>query len=432
MPVKINADGTWSQDYVGPYTGYHTLAPETLIPDNASPAFNNFMLRNAELRSRPALTALTGGNSGGIGTPVGQTVFLDANGTYHLVSWSDTLSGFSLLQWNPSGPGWVNVGPAAYAPLQGNPLAYRTFANTVYYTGIGFLAGQPHRLSGGGGGRPAQTFPVVGLWDGITATPTWTQTFSDSSVSRSIAGISLTDSPTVGGSLPGAPTIVGPIAIGAGFISELNNTLLLANVTIADQGNSNKIYTFPNLIWWSANGLPLQWDPTQNTSAGFNPFLDVPDQITGLAMLGIAGYIFRAAGITQMTPTGSSSTPWEFDHMWASDRGIGNAYPWSIAQYGPTAAFIAQDNIYALSITNASPIGGTARDAIMTDLSNASGTAFANIIPIFNLGYVYLTYQLFIPMSTFVRQWVYSFEEKNWAPWNLNAFGSVSAAPSLV
>jgi hypothetical protein len=258
----------------------------------------------------------------------------------------------------------------------------------------------------------------MGYWDGIAAAPVYQQTFTDASVSNSVAGISLTDSPTVGGSLPGGPTITGPIAIGAAYIAELNNQILLANVTIRDQGAS-KNYNFPNLIWWSANGLPLQWDPTQNTSAGFDPFLDVSDQITGLAMLGVAGYIFRNFGITQMATTGSAVTPFQFDHMWASNHGIGNVFPWSIAQYGPTAAFVAQDNIYSLSITNAQPIGGTARDAIMTDLANANGVPFANILPILQNGFVYLTYRLLIPFTGFIREYVYSFEEQNWTPQDL-------------
>lgn len=413
MAIQIKGDGTWAAEYEGPYLGLDTEKPETLISDKVSPSFNNFMLRNAELRSRPALTLPFNGTVlNGPFQPftVGISSFLDINGTYHTVAWS----GPSLYQYDPTllpASPWRVVGPAGPATLVQQPLAYRTFANNIYYTSSAFLAQR------GGGGIPVVT-PFLAYWDGITAAPIFQHTFGDGSTSNSIAGISLTTSPTVGGSLPGGPTIIGPIAIGAGYLAELNNQLILANISIKDQGNG-KIYNFPTLIWWSANGLPLQWDPTVNTSAGENPFLDVQDQITGLAMLGIAGYIFRTNGITQMTPTGSAVTPWEFDHMWASEHGIGNILPWSIAQYGPTAAFVAQDNIYSLSVTNAQPIGGTARDAIMADLANAAWPPVANIIPIFTAGYVYLTYVLLIPFATFVRQWTYSFEEKNWAPWDL-------------
>ena len=413
MAIQIKSDGTWAAEYEGPYQGLDVQKPETLISDKASPSFNNFMLRNSELRSRPNFALPFTGNifNFPVPFPVGVSSFLDINGTYHTVAWA----GNNMYQYNPtllpSAP-WSVVGAAGPGSLAQQPLAYRTFANNIYYTASALLA-PPH-----GSGGIAVVTPFLAYWDGIAAAPIFTQPFGDGSTSNSIAGISLTDSPTVGGSLPGGPTIVGPIAIGAGFLAELNNQLLLANVSIKDQGNG-KIYNFPTLIWWSANGLPLQWDPTQNTSAGFNPFLDVSDQITGLAMLGIAGYIFRTFGITQMTPAGSAVTPWEFDHMWASDHGIGNVLPWSISQYGPTAAFVAQDNIYSLSVTNAQPIGGTARDAIMTDLANCSGPPVANIIPSFKAGYVYLTYQILIPFPSFTREYVYSFEDKNWATWDL-------------
>ena len=408
MAIKINSDGSWQAEYLGPYAGLHVQAPATNIPDNASPAFNNFMLRNAELRSRPNFAQYPGGSIPGY--PLGVTTFLDANGNYHAVTWEAD----QLYQYAPSVPGWVDVGTASPGNMEYNPVNYQAFANILYYTNVGIITYGPHVP---GGGKPPVITPFMAYWDGIAAAPVYTQTYSDASTSNSIAGISLTNSPTVGGSLPGAPTIVGPISIGAAYLAELDDQLILGNVTILDQG-TGKIYNFPNLIWWSANGLPLQWDPTENVSAGFNPFLDVSDQITGLAMLGVAGYIFRNYGITQMAPTGQAITPWEFDHMWASNHGIGNVLAWSLAQYGPTCCFVAQDNIYSLSITNVQPIGGTARDAIMSDLANAAGPSFANIIPILVSGFTYLTYQLEIPFVTFIRIYLYSFEDQNWSTWD--------------
>lgn len=432
MAIQIKGDGTFSIEYVGnpTYAGLHVQAPETNIPDNASPSFNNFMLRNAEIRSRPALVQ----PFGGIGTwQLGVTSFLDINGTYHTVGWS----GFNLYQYNPAllpGNPWALVGQASPGNMQTNPVAYRAFANTIYYTNVAFIASPPHRP--GGAGKPPVITPFMGYWDGIAAAPVFTTVFSDASVSQSAAGISRTNSPTVGGSLPGGPTMVGPLDIGAGFIGELNNQLILANISVKDEGKGT-IFKFPNLIWWSANGLPLQWDPTVNTSAGFNPFLDVPDLITGMATMGVAGYIFRTNGITQFAPTGSAVAPFQFDHMWSSEHGIGNVQPWSIAQYGPSAAFVAEDNIYSLSITSANPIGGTARDAIYSDIANAVASPFANITPKFKAGYIYLTYVILIPMNGFVRMYVYSFEEKNWATWDLPITGNpvqyaLTCAPNLV
>lgn len=432
MAIQIKSDGSLSIEYEGPFAGLDVQKPETLVSDKASPSFNNFMLRNAELRSRPAFTLLwqfPGVLAGGF-CILGIASFLDINGTYHTVFWEKNF----MSQYDPTllpATPWAVGMTAAPGNLGTNPVSYRTFANSIYYTDIGFISGGPP--SPGGGGGTAQTFPFVGYWDGIAAAPVFTHTFPDASVTQSIAGISLTNSPTVGGSLPGGPTIVGPIAIGGGFIGELDNHLILANITIKDQNGAGTIYNFPNTIWWSANGLPLQWDPTVNTSAGFNSFLDVPDLITGMATLGVAGYLFRTNGITQFAPTGSAVTPFRFDHMWASDHGIGNVLAWSIAQYGPTAAFVAQDNIYALSVTNAQAIGGTARDAIMADIANASGPPFANFIPIFKAGYVYLTYQLIIPIGNILRFYLYSFEDKNWSAWDEFIFApGINCVPNVV
>lgn len=416
--AQIGKNGQWVAEYVGPYAGLNVQVPENLIPDNASPSFNNFMLRNAELRSRPTLSNAFDLTNAPTEPQLGITTFVDVNGTYHTVLWS----GSSLFQFqkqiSPVSP-WVIVGTASPGDMKTNPVSYRAFANAIWYTDKAALIGSNN--------APIIN-PFLGTWNGLSAAPQFTQVQFDASVTESVAGIALTDSPTVGGSLPGAPTVTGPLAIGGLYLGELNNQLILANVSVLDQG-TGVTYSFPNLIWWSANGLPFEWDPVHNTSAGFNPFLDVPDMITGLATLGIAGYIFRTNGITQFNPTGSAITPFSFNHMWASDHGIGNVFPFSIAQYGPSCCFIDNDNVYNLSVTSANSIGGTARDAIFTDLAAATFTPFANIAPIFVDGFVYLSYILMIPLAGFVRMYIYSFDEKNWAQWDLNIFANPGLPP---
>jgi len=51
----------------------------------------------------------------------------------------------------------------------------------------------------------------------------------------------------------------------------------------------------------------------------------------------------------------------------------------------------------------------------MADLAMASLTPVASIVPAERLGYVYLTYRISIPLSTFTRHYWYSIEDKNWA-----------------
>src|SRR5277367_5088748 len=229
------------------------------------------MLRNAEVRSRPSLSNTYNLTNAPTEPQLGITTFVDVNGTYHTVLWS----GQSMFQYNPhvvAVSPWVIVGTAAPGDMKTNPVSYRAFANAIWYTDKAALIGSNN--------APIIN-PFLGTWNGLSAAPQFTQVQFDASVTESVAGIALTDSPTVGGSLPGAPTVTGPLAIGGLYLGELNNQLILANVSVLDQG-TGVTYSFPNLIWWSANGLPFEWDPVHNTSAGFNPFLDVPDMITGL------------------------------------------------------------------------------------------------------------------------------------------------------
>jgi len=384
MSVSINKNGYFEISYVGqPYGGLHVQLPELLIPDNCSPKFSNFMLRNGELRSRPnfALEFINPDKNPSIGL----TSFRDANGTYHTVKWDGT----GLWQLSPSGqpPGsqhpWTSIGGPAFSVL--NPMSYWPFANVLYYTnGSGFMAS----------------------WDGMT------------SPVASVASVVVGNAPTVGASLPGGPTMVGPLSIGGLYLGELDSHLILANVQVIDTGNGNAFYSFPNLVWWAASNIPNQFDPVANNNAGFNPLLDVPDQITGMVTLGVAGYIFRSNGITQFNPTGRAILPFQFDHMWASEQGIGSVFPWSIASYGSLCCFISQEQIYQMGVNTVNPIGGGARDAIFADLYNATTQPVANILPVFQLGYVYLTYVVSVPLGNYTRHYVYSFEENNWSPWD--------------
>lgn len=376
-------------EYKGFEAGLDVQEPETEIPDTATPSSNNFQVRNKELRSRPPF-ALKFAGMDNINPALGVYSFLDSLGVSHTVGWNTR----GLWQLSPSGqpPGALSPWAILGGPnlVAGIPIAYQTFANILYYTNGGtFLAS----------------------WDGISQAPTSSN--SGATGATSIAAIATANAPTVAGSLPGAPTVTGPLSIGALFLAELNNQILLANVQVLDNGSGN-VFSFPNLMWWSANGIPNQFDPTVNTSAGFNPFLDVPDSITGILTLGVYGYLFRANGITFFTPTGNSQTPFQFDHLWASEHGIGNVFPWSIRAYGSIGCFISAEQIYQMGVSSFEPIGGKARDAIMADLALTSGNPVASIVPTENLGYIYLTYRISIPLTTFTRHYWYSIEDKNW------------------
>jgi hypothetical protein len=383
VSIRWGKAGYFEIEYKGFDGGLNVQEPETEIPDNATPFANNFQVRNRELRSRPAFMQQFAGMDN-INPSLGVFSFTDVNGVTHTVGWNTR----GLWQLAPAGlpPGalspWSILGGPNLVPV--NPVAYQTFANLLYYANGGtFLAS----------------------WDGIALTPT----ASNSGVanSTSVAAISVADAPTV---VPGS---TGPLSFGGLFLGELNNQILLANISLLDNG-AGTIYSFPNRLWWSANGIPTQWDFAANTSAGENDFLDVPDDITGLVTVGVNGFLFRTNGITFFAPTGNAVTPFQFDHLWASNHGIGNVYPWSIHSYGSVVCFVSVEQIYQMGVASFEAIGGKTRDAIMADLALATGVPTGAIIPTERLGYVYFTYRISIPLTTFTRHYWYSIEDKNW------------------
>ena len=388
MSVQFGKGGYFEITYAGPWTGLDVQTPETLLDDHASPFTNNFQFRNSELRSR-ANFALEFMGMDNINPSLGLTSFLDVNAVQHTVGWNARGAWQLAPKGQPPGalyPWAILGGPSLAANI---PVSYRAFANILYY------------CNGG---------PFLASWDGLTLASTSAN--AGVAGSTSIAAISKADAPTV---ISGS---VGPLSIGGLYLGELDNHILLANVTVRDEGAGGFVYTFPQRMWWSANGIPTQWDFAANTNAGDNDFLDVPDVLTGLVTLGISGYLFRSSGITFFTPTGNGLAPFQFDHLWASDHGIGNVYPWSIHTYGSICCFVSIEQIYQMGVSSFEPIGGKARDAIMADLALASANPVASIVPTDGLGYVYMSYRISIPLTTFTRHYIYSIEDKSWAVWD--------------
>ena len=394
MPTRIDKDGYLEIDYFGPYGGLNVQAPANLIADNFSPSLSNFQLRNAELRSRPVFKNVFQGP----GTPnLGIFSFQDANGTYHTVSWVGPpsaatglyqLQPLSYRQAHPLLNPWVLI--PNMSPLQaGIPMSYGAFANVLYWCN---------------GNQYLQA------WDGIatdlnTVIPNTTVKFNDVAV-ISQANFSWA---------------AANVSIGGYFLGELANHLLIANV-IANDGTTTVHY--PQRLWWSSSGnvevspAISPWDiTTSGTGGGFNDFLDCPDVLTGLAFVGIEGYLFRTNGITQFNATGSGALPFNFDHLWASNRGIGAAYPWSIASYGPNLCFISYEQIYLIGINSFQAIGGNARDSIMADLYAAIGTPVCSITSNPRLEYVYFGYQIAIPQAGGTKYYFFEIEDQNWQVW---------------
>jgi hypothetical protein len=240
------------------------------------------------------------------------------------------------------------------------------------------------------------------------------------------------------------PPAAATIKIGALFLAELANHILLAYVYETASGAT---IAYPTRIRWSQNGfnpvlagvfganlgtVGATFDPTINVNAGLNDFLDVPDIITGLMTIGRTGFVFRQNGITELFPTGSGIAPFDFNHEWASQNGVGSVYPFTVAQYGNTGVFISFEDIYQISPGSLRAIGGGARDAILEDLSRAIGTPYASIDRGLQLGYSYPVYHLRIPLfdggAGITRSYIYSFDDENWTRWT--AAGVFPTSPS--
>lgn len=213
--------------------------------------------------------------------------------------------------------------------------------------------------------------------------------------------------------------------LGCKFLGEFNGRLIALNVSQwTTSGGVSFAQNFPYQFAWSAAGQQYGiWNPldmsSNATGAGFNNLPDVEDEITGALFIGPTIYCIRRAGITEVTALNSGIQPFNFDHMWASHKGVGTVFPETIAQYGPKGAFVAKDDIYSLGLDGISTFGGSAKNAIYTDLQAASVIQSTMVALTIN-GAPELCYILALQIansttSTYiVRTYIYGFESKQW------------------
>lgn len=221
--------------------------------------------------------------------------------------------------------------------------------------------------------------------------------------------------------------VVGTVAnlttfAGGVYIGELSQHLILVSVT---DGTG----TFPYRIRWSGVNNIAQFDPTVDATAGFQDLLDVGDNLTGFMTIGRTGYILREQGLTEMTPTNSGTAPFQFDHVWRGEKGIGCLHPYSSAVYGTFGCFVGQDDIYMLSGGGFNRIGGKAVNQIMSDITGwrflagfpIFGSVVSYLAPFGNpIGFPYLCYIISIPVTYGTSQgttilWMYNFATQSWS-----------------
>lgn len=346
-----------------PFQGINTVLPENEIGKEFTPSCLNFMSRNGELFTRPKMVRYIDGPQDN--RPIrALCTFLDSNYVSHTVAVTATGLWQLSQSWNnpPTTPDWNLVGQFTTIPGPDVPYANAVFINKFFFTN---------------GGN------ALNYWDGIT------------------------------NNIQTATTVAGAL-----FLIELDAHLIMGYTV------ENGI-PFPQRIRWSVSGNVIDtssvvqdaWNPASNVGAGFNDMLDVPDQILGLAPIGRVGFVYRTNGITEITPVGKGTQPFNFDHMWASNNGIGNIYPYTLAIYGPNSVFIAKDEIYYMTIGALNTVGGGARDEIYADLNNAAAQPIAGIFPRTTETYVHLCYELAIPQIGGCKFWRLDLNTKSWFPW---------------
>ena len=454
MATNIRDDGSFEIIYGQKYTGINVQAPPNLIADTDAVDINNFFVRNAQITSRPQVIPWTN-SIGGTNVLTGVGTFLSPSRIYHTFAF-DSAGG--LWNLNSSAPPSTLSKIATLSTLQStNPVSWRVFNSVLYWVngsqsmgawdgqlaaggiitygvgagGSGYAVGDTGTVTTGGANA---TYKVLTVVSGAVASFTITNSGSGYSTSSGNA-----TSVTTGGgdgtftvnifSIGIGPsqqvatvttTSTGDTPLGARYIDVLDQQVILANTN----GNASD---GPFTIRWSATGLPTVFDPTVNINAGFNIFIDFADQISGFMGLGRVGYIFHRTGITEMAPTGVGTAPFDFNHIWNSQDGTGGIFPNTVAQYGQVGAFVSTENIYSISNYQFNPIGGTSRDAIFADFNTAltginSPLPIGAILPGYEDDFVYLTYQIYIPLSVTgpTVMWQYSFEDNTWERYTIS------------
>lgn len=198
---------------------------------------------------------------------------------------------------------------------------------------------------------------------------------------------------------------------GSGRFLTVNASHLISAYNTEPEPGAAGSRDYPQRVRWAKSGDPNTWT---GFSTGFEDLLDVSDVITGLATLGRNTIVWRTNGITLMAPTGNGGAPFTFENATSAFSGIGNRYPYSLALYNETAAFVSGSDIYTInSGLNLTPIGGKAKKKIFRQLENSSGDQVIGfIIPRLGPGVDFLSYWLSIPGEDVV--WIYNYDEDNW------------------
>jgi hypothetical protein len=195
-------------------------------------------------------------------------------------------------------------------------------------------------LTAGGTGYTAPTVDFVG-GGGSGAAATATQSGGVvNSLTLTASGIDYDSTPAI--------NIIDTTGTGATAIAQLQLSVL-ANSTDTK---------YPDRIAWSAPNAYGFFDPNNLIApGGFKIVSEARGIITSANVIESVGFIGHNGVITEMTPnTSNAETPFSFYPLWSADQGVLVRYG-SMAQYGSTLAFLANDSAYTITPNGLTEIG---------------------------------------------------------------------------
>lgn len=184
--------------------------------------------------------------------------------------------------------------------------------------------------------------------------------------------------------------------------------------------SASYVQRYPYQFAWSApQGQYGQFNPLVNglqTGAGYNNLPDVEDTITGYFNVGPTGYIIRTQGITEVSPLNSGLAPFDFNHMWASHKGIGTIYPQTVAQYGSKGVFLSDVGIFTFGYEGINTIDLKAKSAIYGELilNNSASFICAGCGPIQLDGNNFLAYVITSYSVGGIVTYIFNFTSGEW------------------
>jgi hypothetical protein len=180
------------------------------------------------------------------------------------------------------------------------------------------------------------------------------------------------------------------------YIAELGGRIVLAQTRFPTGGGPFGNVVSATVAWsgvgsFDGSGVTDPWNPANFATlngnvGGFNLLSDTPDQLTGIATMGRSGMLARTHGFTSMDPGPSGIDPWLFYHLWSSPQGAG-AYNETFQQYGQLVMFLADDNVYIMSLSGGlQNVGDKIISKIKADLRQAGFKGIFGANPISGAG----------------------------------------------